>query len=89
MRKKFSAESNLAGVLFAELQICKGETEMKIIVARKEFADALKNVLKAVAVKSQTPILSGIYLKAENSTLELQATNNSVGIISKVPAVVG
>ena len=61
---------------------------MKIIVARKEFADALKNVLKAVAVKSQTPILSGIYLKAENSTLELQATNNSVGIISKVPAVV-
>ena len=46
---------------------------MKFIVARKEFADALKIVLKAVAVKAQTPILSGIYLKADGSTLEMQA----------------
>ena len=59
---------------------------MKFTVARKEFADALKFVLKAVAVKTQTPILAGVYFKAENSTLELQATDHSLGIITKVPA---
>ena len=51
---------------------------MKFIVARKEFADALKIVLKAVAVKAQTPILSGIYLKADGSTLEMQATDHTI-----------
>ena len=59
---------------------------MKLTVARKEFADALKNVLKAVAVKTQTPILAGVYFKAESSTLELQATDHSLGIVSKVAA---
>ncbi len=59
---------------------------MKITMSRKEFADTLKNVLKAVAVKTMTPILAGVYLKAENSTLELQATDYSLGIISKVAA---
>ena len=59
---------------------------MKITVARKEFADTLKIMLKAVAVKSQTPILSGIYFSASGSCLEMQATDNSVGIISKLPA---
>ena len=60
--------------------------EMKFTVARKEFADVLKNVLKAVAVKTMTPILAGVYLKAEGSTLELQATDYNLGIISKVAA---
>ena len=60
---------------------------MKFIVARKEFADALKIVLKAVAVKAQTPILSGIYLKADGSTLEMQATDHTIGIKTKIPAV--
>ena len=60
--------------------------KMKFAVARKEFADALKFVLKAVAVKTQTPILAGVYFTAENSTLELQATDYSLGIISKVAA---
>ena len=60
---------------------------MKFIVARKEFADALKIVLKAVAVKSQTPILSGIYLKADGSTLEMQATDHTICIKTKIPAV--
>ena len=61
---------------------------MKITVARKEFADALKFVLKAVAVKFATPILAGVYFKAEGSTLELQATDYGLGIITKVPASV-
>ena len=60
---------------------------MKFIVARKEFADALKIVLKAVAVKAQTPILSGIYLKADGSTLEMQATDHTICIKTKIPAV--
>ncbi len=59
---------------------------MKIIVAKNEFEDALKILMKAVAVKAQTPILSGIYFSAQNSYLEMQATDNQVGIISKVPA---
>ncbi len=61
---------------------------MKITVSRREFADALKVMQKAVAVKAQTPILAGIYLRAEGSTLELQATNYTLGIISKVAAVI-
>lgn len=59
---------------------------MKITVAKNEIADALKILMKAVAVKSETPILSGIYLKASASCLELQGTDNKVGIIAKVPA---
>lgn len=59
---------------------------MKITVARKEIADALKFVNKACAVKSATPILSGIYLSATESRLEMQATDNTLGIIAKIPA---
>ena len=59
---------------------------MKITVSKKEFSDALKIVNKACAVKPATPILSGIYLKASSSCLELQATDYTLGIISKIPA---
>ncbi len=58
---------------------------MKITVSKKEFSDALKIVSKALAVKSSTPILSGIYLSAAESCLEMQATDNTVGIIAKIP----
>lgn len=61
---------------------------MKFTVARKEIADALKFANKACAVKSQTPILSGIYLSANESCLEMQATDYTLGIIAKVPACV-
>ena len=33
-----------------------------------------------------SPILAGVYFKAEGSTLELQATDHNLGIITKVPA---
>lgn len=59
---------------------------MKFTVAKKDFADALKFANKACAVKSQTPILSGIYLSAAESCLEIQATDNTLGIIAKIPA---
>ncbi len=59
---------------------------MKIAVARKEFTDTLKIVAKALAVKSNTPILSGIYLSAAASCVEIQATDSTVGIIAKIAA---
>lgn len=59
---------------------------MKFSFYKSDMLDALKLVTKAVAVKSQTPILSGIYLKADNSTLELQANNFTVGTIARIPA---
>lgn len=61
---------------------------MKFTVSKKEFAEALKFANKACAVKSNTPILSGIYLSAAESCLEIQATDNTVGIIAKIPASV-
>lgn len=59
---------------------------MKITVARKELSDAMKIVTKAIATKSQTPILSGIYFSAAGSCLELQGTDHSIGIVAKIPA---
>lgn len=59
---------------------------MRITLQRKEFTDTLNLVIKAVAVKSQTPILSGIYLKASDGVLEVQATDNAIGIVAKLLA---
>jgi len=57
---------------------------MKFTCAKNELKDALQVVNRAVAVKPQTPILAGIYLQAEGSTLEMQANNFSLGIITKI-----
>lgn len=58
---------------------------MKFTCAKNELKDALQVVNRAVAVKPQTPILAGVYIKAEGSTLEMQANNFSLGIITKIP----
>ena len=58
---------------------------MKFTCAKNELKDALQVVNRAVAVKPQTPILAGVYLRAEGSTLEMQANNFSLGIITKIP----
>ena len=58
---------------------------MKFNCYKEDLSDALQFAIKAVAVKPMTPILAGIYLKAEGSTLELQANNFSTGIITKIP----
>lgn len=58
---------------------------MKFTCYKEDLADALKAVAPAVAVKSQTPVLSGVYIKAENSMLELQANNYTQGAIAKIP----
>ena len=58
---------------------------MKFSCYKSDLAEALQFVVKAVAVKPMTPILAGIYLKAEGSMLELQANNFSTGIITRIP----
>ncbi|MBR6013050.1 MAG: DNA polymerase III subunit beta [Selenomonadaceae bacterium] len=58
---------------------------MKFTCSKKELVEALNAATHAVAVKPQMPIQSGIYLKADGSTLELQANNFSLGIVAKIP----
>ena len=53
---------------------------MKIGCTRSDLIGAIQIVSKAVASKPQTPIMSGIYMKAENGTLELQANNHDTGL---------
>lgn len=59
---------------------------MKLSCAKSDFTHAISIVSKAVSSKPQTPILSGIYLKAEGGRLELQATNYEIGFITSIPA---
>ena len=61
---------------------------MKFSCYKNDLTEALQFLIRAVAVKPMTPILAGIYIKAEGSTLELQANNYSTGIISRIPASV-
>ncbi len=58
---------------------------MKFSCYKSDLTEALQFVIRAVAVKPMTPILAGIYLKAEGSTLELQANNFSTGIVTRIP----
>ncbi len=58
---------------------------MKFSCYKSDLNEALQFVIRAVAVKPMTPILAGIYLKAEGSMLELQANNFSTGIITRIP----
>ena len=59
---------------------------MRFICYRNDLNEALQVVMKAVAVKPMTPVLSGIYIRAESTYLELHANNYSTGIIVKIPA---
>ena len=58
---------------------------MKFSCYKSDLTEALQFVIRAVAVKPMTPVLAGIYLKAEGSMLELQANNFSTGIITRIP----
>ena len=59
---------------------------MKITCAKTEFIQAVQTVAKAVATKTQTPILSGIYIKATGNSLEFQATNYEIGLVCSIEA---
>ncbi len=58
---------------------------MKFSCYKSDLTEALQFAIRAVAVKPMTPILSGIYLKAEGSVLEVQTNNFSTGIITYIP----
>ena len=58
---------------------------MNFTCSRKDLVEAFDAISKAVPNKPQMPILSGIYMKAEGSTLELQANNFEMGIVTKIP----
>lgn len=58
---------------------------MKFSCYKSDLTEALQFVIRAVAVKPMTPVLAGIYLKAEGSMLEVQSNNFSTGIITRIP----
>lgn len=59
---------------------------MNCICSQRDLRDALTAASKALPVKAQTPILSGIYIAAKNNQLEIQATDFMLGVIAKIPA---
>lgn len=61
---------------------------MKITCAKDRLNHAVQTVQKAVAAKATLPILSGIYLSAQDNKLELQATDYEIGISCTIDAEV-
>lgn len=61
---------------------------MKISCAKDRLNHAVQIVQKAVASKTPSPILTGIYLSAEGNQLQLQATDYEVGIKCTIEAEV-
>ena len=58
---------------------------MKITCAKNELLSALRFASKAISPKPQTPLLSAIYLHAENGKAEIHGNNNETGLISTIP----
>ena len=59
---------------------------MKFSVSQSSLAQALSVVAKGMATNSTLPILSGIYIKAEDGVLEFQTTNLNISIRHKIQA---
>lgn len=59
---------------------------MKFTVSQNALAQALSVVVKGMAASSTLPILSGIYLKAQEGSLEFQTTNLTISIRHKIAA---
>ena len=59
---------------------------MKFTVSQSSLAQALSVVSKGMASNSTLPVLSGIYIKAEEGTLEFQTTNLTISIRHKIAA---
>lgn len=58
---------------------------MKFMATKDNLINGINIVQKAISNKNAIPILSGIYLKAENGKLMLAATDLELGIECKVP----
>ena len=59
---------------------------MKFTVSQSSLAKALLVVAKGMATNSTLPQLSGIYIKAEDGTLEFQTTNLTISIRHRIAA---
>lgn len=59
---------------------------MKLICNPSELADALSTVSKAISIKSSIPLLEGVKLSAEGTTLTLSATDLEMFIETRVRA---
>lgn len=62
--------------------------EVKFSINQTELQNALSIVLKGIATRSTLPILSGIFIEAENDSLTLQATDLELSIQYTVPALI-
>lgn len=61
---------------------------MKITCTKEQLHHAVQIVQKAVATKTPSPILTGIFLSAEGNQLQLQATDYEIGIKCTIEAQV-
>lgn len=61
---------------------------MRIFCSKELLNHAVQTVQKAVATKTQMPILTGIYLSAADNKLELHATDYEIGIKCTIDASV-
>lgn len=61
---------------------------MKFKTNKKEFIEAIGISARAISSKQNMPILSGIYINANNNIVEFQATDYELGFIIKVEAEV-
>jgi len=59
---------------------------MKFTVSQKSLLSALSIVSKGMSGSSTIPLLSGIYIKANNGTLEFQTNNLTISIRHKISA---
>lgn len=59
---------------------------MNITCQKSDLQHAVQTVQKAIASKTPMPILTGIYLSANNGRLELQATDYEIGISCTIDA---
>jgi len=59
---------------------------MKCYCQLGDLKNAIIAVSKALPAKAQVPILSGIYIATEHNSIEVQATDFSLGIIATIPA---
>ncbi|MCS7202136.1 MAG: DNA polymerase III subunit beta [Dictyoglomus sp.] len=61
---------------------------MKFITQQEDLSDALQIVKTAIATKTTLPILTYVYLKAENDNLYLQSNNLEIGLSLSMPVIV-
>ena len=59
---------------------------MRFTVSQSSLLKALSVVAKGMGTNSTLPLLSGIYIKAEEGTLEFQTNNLTITIRHRIPA---